>query len=94
MVYVAGAFEDIVGAWSISPLLKPSGDSLVVFEGVVEVRPDPRLYQPVVDPLLGVVPLGPISAQLLVSFFEVLLVEGHLSQAVYVSFYSDVVEVS
>ncbi len=45
------------------------------------------------DLFLGVVPLGPILAQLLVSFFEVLLVKGHLPQAVDVGLYSNVVEV-
>src|SRR6266446_2463250 len=54
LVYVAGALEDVVGAWPISPLLEPAGDGPVVFEGVVEVRPHPRFHQPVMDPFLGV----------------------------------------
>ncbi len=94
MVYVAGALEGVVGARPISSLLEPSGDGLVVLEGIVEVCPDSCLYQPVVDSLLGVVPLGPISAQLSVSFFEVLLVKGRLPQVVDVGFYSDILKVS
>ena len=46
------------------------------------------------NPFLGMVPLGPVSAQLLVSFFEVLLVEGSLPQAVDVHLYPDIIEVS
>src|SRR6266446_5686158 len=83
LVYVAGALEDVVGARSVSPLLEPVGDGPVVFEGVIEVRPHSRLHQPVVDPFFGVVPLGPVSAQLSVSFLEVLLVKGRLSLVVY-----------
>src|SRR6266404_5552592 len=93
LVHIAGALEDVVGSWPISPLLEPAGDGLVVFEGIVEARPHPRFYQPVVDPLLGVVPLGPIPAQLSVSLLQVFLVEGRLSKAVYVGFNTDVVEV-
>ena len=93
LVHVAGALEDVVGAWSVSPLLEPVGDSPVIFEGVVKARPHPRFYQPVVDPLLGVVPLSPISAQLAVSFFQILLVEGRLPQAVDVGFDADIIEV-
>src|SRR6266403_1665238 len=93
LVYVAGALEDVVGPWPVSPLLEPAGDGPVVLEGVVEARPHPRFYQPVVDPLLGVVPLGPIPAQLSVSLLQVFLVEGRLSKAVYVGFNTDVVEV-
>ncbi len=93
LVHVAGALEDVVGARPVPSLLEPVGDGPVVFEGVVEAHPDSRLYQPVVDPLLGVVPLGPVPAQLLVSFFQLLFVEGRLSEAVDVSLDADVVEV-
>src|SRR6266403_194820 len=92
LVHVAGAFEDVVGPWSVSSLLEPAGDGPVVFEGIVEARPHPRFYQPVVDPLLGVVPLGPIPAQFSVSLLQVFLVEGRLPKAVYVGFDADVVE--
>ncbi len=93
LIHVAGALEDVVGARSISPLLEPPGNCPVVFEGIVEVHPDLRLYQPVMDLLLGMVPLGPVPAQLLVSLLEVLFVEGHLPQAVDVSFHPDVIQV-
>ncbi len=93
LVYVAGALEDVVGARSISPLLEPVGDGPVVFEGVVEARPDSRFHQPVVDPFFGMVPLGPVPAQLSVSFFQLLFVEGRLSEAVDVGLDADVVEV-
>src|SRR6266446_1977674 len=93
LVYVAGALEDVVGTWSVPPLLEPAGDGPVVFEGVVEARPHPRFYQPVVDPFLGVVPPGPVSAQLSISLLQVFLVEGRLPKAVYVSFDTDIVEV-
>ncbi len=43
LVYVAGALEDVVGSQAISSLLEPSGDSSVVFEGIVEVHPHPHL---------------------------------------------------
>src|SRR6266478_169703 len=76
LVYIAGAFEDVVGSRPVSSLLEPAGNGSVVFEGVVEARPHPGLYQPVVDPFLGVVPLGPVPAQLSVSFLQVLFVEG------------------
>ena len=69
------------------------GDSPVVFEGVVEARPHSRFYQPIVDPFFGVVPLGPVSAQLSVSFFQLFLIEGRLSEAVDVGLDADVVEV-
>ncbi len=46
------------------------------------------------DSFFGVVPLGPVPAQLLVSFFEVLLIKGHLPQAVDVGLYPDIVKVS
>jgi len=78
LVHVAGALENVVGARSISPLLEPTGNGPVIFEGVVEARPYSRLHQPVVDPLLGVVPPSPVSAQLPVLLFQFLLVEGHL----------------
>ncbi len=68
LIYVAGAFKDIVRSRAVPPLLEPLGDRLVVFEGIVETHPDSCLHQPVVDSLLGVVPLSPISAQLLVLF--------------------------
>src|SRR6266446_4557975 len=93
LVYIAGAFEDVVGSRPVSSLLEPAGNGSVVFEGVVEARPHPRFYQPVVDPFLGVIPLGPVSAQLSVSLLQVFLVEGRLSKAVYVGFNTDVVEV-
>src|SRR6266478_8723783 len=93
LVYVAGAFKDVVGSRPVSSLLEPAGDGPVVFEGVVEARPHPCLYQPVVDLLLGVVPLGPVSAQLSVSFLQVLFVEGRLPKAVHVGFDTDIVEV-
>ena len=93
LVYIVGALEDVVGARSVSPLLEPAGDGPVVFEGVVETRPHPRFYQPVVDPLLGMVPLGPVPTQLLVALLQVLFVEGRFSKAVHVSFDADVVEV-
>ncbi len=69
LVYIAGAFEDVVGARPVPSLLEPAGDGPVVFEGVVEARPDSRLHQPIVDPFFGVIPLGPVPAQLPVSFF-------------------------
>src|SRR6266403_5767713 len=72
LVYVVGALEDVVGTRPVSPLLEPTGDSPVVFEGIVEVRPYSRFYQPVVDPLFGMIPLSPVSAQLAVPFFQVL----------------------
>ena len=87
LVYVAGALENVVGPWPVSSLLEPAGNGPIVFEGVVEMRPHPRFYQPIVDPFFGVVPLGPVSAQLSVSLLQVLFVEGRLPQAV------DVVEV-
>src|SRR6266404_1291356 len=68
LVHVAGALEDVVGARPVPSLLEPAGNGPVVFEGVVEMRPDSRLYQPVVDPFFGVVPPGPIPTQLPVSF--------------------------
>ena len=79
LVHVAGAFEDIVGAQPVSSLLEPAGNGPVVFEGVVEACPDPHFYQPVVDSLLGVVPLSPVMAQFLVLFLQFLFVEGCLS---------------
>jgi len=93
LVYIAGALEDVVGPWSVPPLLEPTGNGPVVFEGVVEAHPHSRFHQPVVDPLLGVVPLGPVPAQLTVSFFQVLLVEGRLPQVVDVGLDTDIVEV-
>src|SRR6266403_4179363 len=93
LVYIAGALEDVVGPRSISPLLEPAGDGPVVLEGVVEARPDLRFYQPIVDSLLGVVPLGPVPAQLPVSFFQVFFVEGRLSEVVDVGLDADIVEV-
>ncbi len=69
LVYIMGALKDVVGARPISPLLEPVGDGPVVFEGVVEACPYPRFYQSVMNPFFGVVPLGPVSAQLSVSFF-------------------------
>ncbi len=45
------------------------------------------------DPLLGVIPSGPVSAQLAVSFLQVLFIEGRLSQAVNVGLDADVIEV-
>src|SRR6266478_10067303 len=93
LVYVAGALEDVVGPWPVSPLLEPAGDGPVVLEGVVEARPDSRLHQPIVNPFFGVIPLGPVPAQLLVSFFQVLFVEGRLSKMVDVGLDADVVEV-
>src|SRR6266403_1837128 len=93
LVHVAGALEDVVGPRAVSPLLEPTGDGSVVFEGVVEARPHPRFYQPIVDPFFGVVPLGPVSAQLSVSLLQVLFVEGRLPKAVHVGFDTDVVEV-
>ena len=74
-------------------MLEPAGDGPVVLEGVVEACPHSRFHQPVVDPLLGMIPLSPISAQLSVSFFQVLFVEGRLPQVVDVGFDADVVEV-
>ena len=93
LVHVVGPLENIVGAWSVSPLLEPSGNGPVIFEGVVEARPDPRFHQPVMDSLFGVVPLGPVPAQLPVSFFQFLLVEGRLSEMVDVGLDANVVEV-
>ncbi len=78
LIYVAGALEDVVGSRSVSSLLEPAGDGPVVFEGVVEARPYPRRYQPVVDSLLGVVSPSPVPAQLSVLFFQLLFVEGRL----------------
>src|SRR6266478_5523273 len=72
LVHIAGAFEDVVGARPISPLLEPSGDGPVVLEGIIEARPHSRFYQPVMDPFFGVVPLGPVLAQLSVSFLQIL----------------------
>ncbi len=69
------------------------GDSSVVLEGVIEVCPHPCLYQPIVDLLLGVIPSGPVSAQLAVSLFQVLFIKGCLSQAVNVGLDANVVEV-
>ncbi len=69
LIHVAGALEDVVQPQAVSSLLRPPGDCPVVLEGVVEARPDSRLYQPIVDPLLSVVPLSPISAQLPVPLF-------------------------
>ncbi len=88
-----GALVDVVGPWAISPLLEPLRDRLVVFEGIVKVRPYPCFYQPVMDPLFSVVPLSPVSAQLSVSLLQVLFIEGHLPQAVDVGLDADVVEV-
>ncbi len=93
LVHIAGAFKDVVGARPVPPLLEPVGDGPVVFEGVVEAHPDSRFYQPIVDSLFGVVPLGPVPTELSVSFLQFLLVEGRLSEAVDVSLDADVVEV-
>ncbi|SRR6266403_47858 len=93
LVYIAGALEDVVGTRPVSPLLEPVGDGPVVFEGVVEACPHSRFYQPIVDSLFGVVPLGPVPTQLLVALLQVLFVEGRFSKAVHVSFDADVVEV-
>ncbi len=79
LVHVAGALEDVVGSQAVSSLLEPSGNRPVVFEGVVEARPYLRFHQPVVDSFLGMIPLGPVPAQLAVSFFQVFLIEGCLS---------------
>ncbi len=62
LVYIPGAFEDIVGPRPVPSLLQPAGNGPVIFEGVVEACPDSRFYQPVVDPLLGMIPLGPVLA--------------------------------
>ncbi len=62
LVYVVGALEDVVGSRSVSPLLEPAGDGPVVLEGIVEARPHSCFYQPIVDSLLGMVPLGPVPA--------------------------------
>src|SRR6266403_2714737 len=93
LVHVAGALEDVVGSRPIPSLLEPAGDGPIVFEGVVEARPHPCFYQPVVDPLLGMVPLGPVPAQLSVALLQVLFVEGRLPKAVYIGFDADVIEV-
>src|SRR6266403_270494 len=93
LVYIAGALEDVVGPRPVSSLLEPAGNGPVVLEGVVETRSYPCFHQPVVDSFLGVVPLGPVPAQLSVSLLQVFLVEGRLSKAVYVGFNTDVVEV-
>ncbi len=93
LVYVAGTFEDIVGPWPVPPLLEPAGDRPVILEGAVEAHPYSHFYQPVVNSFLSMVPLSPVSAQLAVSFFQVLLVEGSLPQAVDIGFDPDVVEV-
>src|SRR6266403_1171614 len=69
LVHIAGPLEDVVGSRPVPPLLEPVGDGPVVFEGVIEARPDSRLYQPVVDPFFGVVPLGPVPPRLPVPFF-------------------------
>ena len=74
-------------------MLEPVGDGPVVFEGVVEACPYPRFYQSVMNPFFGVVPLGPVSAQLSVALLQVLLVEGRFPKAVYVGFDADIVEV-
>src|SRR6266478_6440274 len=63
LVYVAGALEDVVGSRPVSSLLEPVRDRLVVFEGVIEVRPHSHFYQPIVDSFFGVVPPSPVSAQ-------------------------------
>src|SRR6266403_1152966 len=76
LIYVMGPFEDVVGSRPVSSLLEPPGNRPVVFEGVVKMCPHPRFYQPVMDPFLGVIPLGPISAQLAISFFQLLFIEG------------------
>ncbi len=44
LVHVTGALVDVVGSRSISPLLEPTGDGSVVFEGIVEARPYSRLH--------------------------------------------------
>jgi len=66
---VARTLERVVGSWAVSSLLEPPGDGPVVFEGVIQMHPHLCLYQSVMDPFLGMVPLGPILAQLPVSFF-------------------------
>ncbi len=73
--------------------MEPVGDGPVVLEGIVEARPDSCFYQPIVDPFLGVIPLGPVPTQLPVSFLQILLVEGRLSEAVDIGLDADVVEV-
>src|SRR6266403_18010 len=75
LVHVAGALEDVVGPRPVSPLLEPTGDGSVVFEGVVEARPYSHFHQPIMDSFFGVVPLGPVPAQFAVLFFQILLVE-------------------
>ena len=93
LIHVAGALEDVVGSRPVPSLLEPVRDRLVVLEGVIEARPHSCLYQPVVDPLFCMVPPGPVSAQLYVSFFQLFLVEGRLSEVVDVGLDADVVEV-
>jgi len=44
LVYIAGSFKDVVGSWTVPPLLKPLGDGSVVFEGVVQARPYSCFY--------------------------------------------------
>ncbi len=90
---ILGALIGVVGAWAVSALLEPVGDCFVVFEGVIEAGPDLCLHQPIVDPLLCMVPLGPVPAQLLVSLFQLHFVERCLPQSVDVGLYSHVIEV-
>ncbi len=74
-----GATVCVVGPWAILALLEPAGDCSVIFEGVVKLHPYSCLDQPVLDPLLCVVPLSPVLAQLPVALLQVLLVEGGFS---------------
>ncbi len=62
LVYISGPFKDVVRPGAVSSLLEPPGNGPVVFEGVVEACPDLCFDQPVVDLLLGVVPLSPVLA--------------------------------
>jgi len=82
----------IIGSWAILALLEPLGNSSVIFEGAVEVSSYLCLDQPVVDPLLCVVPLSPVLAQLPVVLLQVLL-KFCLSQLVNVGFDPKVIEV-
>ena len=74
-------------------MLEPPRNRPIVLEGIIEARPNSHFHQPVVDPFFGMIPPGPVLAQLAVSFFQVLLVEDRLPQAVDVGLDANIVEV-
>ncbi len=69
LVNVVWTLVGVVGPWPVSALLEPPRDGPVVLKCIIQVHSYLCFYQPVVDSLLGVIPLGPVPTQLPVSFF-------------------------